>query len=89
GLNSLMVIEFKNRLENNLACTLSSSVIFDYPNIASITNYLREEVLADSIEFEVKITSETDTLNPYDSLDEDELTILLNQKLAELDKYGE
>ena len=89
GLNSLMVIEFKNRLENNLACTLSSSVIFDYPNIASITNYLQEEVLADSIEFEVKITSETDTLNPYDSLDEDELTILLNQKLAELDKYGE
>nr|AGZ05273.1 McyD [Nostoc sp. 152] len=89
GLNSLMVLEFKNRLENNLACILSSSVIFDYPNITSLSNYLREEVLADRIEFEVKINSQTDTLNPYDSLEEDELAILLNQKLAELDKYGE
>ncbi|WP_189525043.1 type I polyketide synthase [Nostoc sp. 'Peltigera membranacea cyanobiont' 232] len=89
GLNSLMVLEFKNRLESNLACALSSSVIFDYPNITSLSNYLREEILADSIEFEVKVNSQTDALNPYDSLDEDELAILLNQKLAELDKYGE
>ncbi|MCC5615374.1 SDR family NAD(P)-dependent oxidoreductase [Nostoc sp. CHAB 5836] len=89
GLNSLMVLEFKNRLESNLACTLSSSVIFDYPNITSLSNYLREEVLADRIEFEVKINSQTDVLNPYDSLDEAELAILLNQKLAELDQYGE
>ncbi|WP_331001412.1 SDR family NAD(P)-dependent oxidoreductase [Nostoc sp. WHI] len=89
GLNSLMVLEFKNRLEGNLACTLSSSVIFDYPNLESLSNYLREEILADNIQFEVKTNSQTDTINPYDSLDEDELTILLNQKLAELDKYGE
>lgn len=89
GLNSLMVLEFKNRLENNLACILSSSVILDYPNITSITNYMREKILADSIEFEVKSNSQRDILNPYDSLNEDELTILLNQKLAELDKYGE
>jgi microcystin synthetase protein McyD len=45
--------------------------------------------LTDRIEFEVKVNSQTDVLNPYDSLDEDELAILLNQKLSELDQYGE
>jgi microcystin synthetase protein McyD len=89
GLNSLMVLEFKNRLESNLACTLPSSVIFDYPNIISIINYLREEALVDIIEFELKINSQIEAVNPYDSLNEDELAILLNQKLAELDKYGD
>ncbi|MCW5313964.1 SDR family NAD(P)-dependent oxidoreductase [Nostoc sp. KVJ3] len=89
GLNSLMVLEFKNRLETNLACTLSSSVIFDYPNITSLSTYLREQILPENINFHVKQTSPPDTLNPYDSLNEDELAILLNQKLAELDKYGD
>ncbi|WP_448265689.1 SDR family NAD(P)-dependent oxidoreductase [Nostoc sp. DSM 114159] len=88
GLNSLMVLEFKNRLESNLACTLPTSIIFDYPNLASLSNYLQAEVLAKHIDFEIAIHN-SDTLNPYESLNEDELAILLNQKLAELEEYGE
>ncbi|MBD2776533.1 type I polyketide synthase [Iningainema tapete] len=86
GLNSLMVLEFKNRLENNLACSLPASIIFDYPNITSLSTYIQEHILA-QIEFEA--IAPEDTLNPYDNFSEDELTTLLNQKLAELDKYGE
>ncbi|WP_427160212.1 SDR family NAD(P)-dependent oxidoreductase [Aliinostoc sp. HNIBRCY26] len=89
GLNSLMVLEFKNRLETNLACSLPTSIIFDYPNIASLNIYLQKEVLADSIVFEIKINDPSDILNPYESLNEDELAILLNQKLAELEEYGD
>ncbi|MDZ8138071.1 MAG: SDR family NAD(P)-dependent oxidoreductase [Nostoc sp. DedQUE04] len=89
GLNSLMVLEFKNRLEINLACTLPSSVIFDYPNILTLTNYIQEEILADKIDFELDINKYSDSLNPYESLNEDELAVLLNQKLAELEEYGE
>ncbi|MBW4432009.1 MAG: SDR family NAD(P)-dependent oxidoreductase [Pelatocladus maniniholoensis HA4357-MV3] len=89
GLNSLMVLEFKNKLESNLACNLPASIIFDYPHITSLSIYLREEVLAEHINFEMKINDSSDTLNPYDSLNEDELAVLLNQKLAELDKYDQ
>ncbi|MCF4969009.1 type I polyketide synthase, partial [Nostoc sp. CMAA1605] len=89
GLNSLMVLEFKNRLESNLACTLPTSIIFDYPNIASLNIYLQKELLADSINFEMTPNDYSEILNPYDSLNEDELAILLNQKLAELEEYGD
>ena len=85
GLNSLMVIEFKNRLENDLGCTLSASIIFDYPNIFSLSAYLRAEILAGDLDFEIKTDAPTESLNPYDSLSEEELAILLNQKLIELD----
>jgi microcystin synthetase protein McyD len=88
GLNSLMVIEFKNRLERDLGCKLPSSIIFDYPNLLSLSNYLREEILANHLDFEIKINPIPDNHNPYDSLSEDELARLLNQKLTELDQYG-
>ena len=80
-----MVIEFKNRLENDLGCTLSASIIFDYPNILSLSAYLRAEILAGDLDFEIKTDAPTESLNPYDSLSEEELAILLNQKLIELD----
>lgn len=89
GLNSLMVLEFKNRLETNLACSLSASIIFDYPTLTSLSTYIREEVLAAYVDFEVRINMQADDIHSYDSLNEEELTILLNQKLAELDQYGE
>ncbi|MEA5529167.1 type I polyketide synthase [Dolichospermum sp. UHCC 0684] len=89
GLNSLMVLEFKNRLQSNLACTLPTSIIFDYPNIASLNIYLQKEVLADSVDFEIKSNESSEIVNPYESLNEDELAILLNQKLAELEEYGD
>ncbi|MEA5554859.1 type I polyketide synthase [Nodularia spumigena] len=89
GLNSLMVLEFKNSLERELGCNLPSSVIFDYPNLTELITYLQVEILAPNIDFEVKTNSLVDPGNPYDSLNEDELAILLNQKLTEFDQYGE
>jgi microcystin synthetase protein McyD len=88
GLNSLMVIEFKNRLETDLGCKLPSSIIFDYPNLLSLSTYLREQILANHLDFEIKINPIPDNHSPYDSLSEDELARLLNQKLTELDQYG-
>jgi len=84
-----MVLEFKNSLERELGCNLPSSVIFDYPNLTELITYLQVEILAPNIDFEVKTNSLVDPGNPYDSLNEDELAILLNQKLTEFDQYGE
>nr|ATO58431.1 McyD [Phormidium sp. LP904e]QCQ67874.1 type I polyketide synthase [Phormidium sp. LP904c] len=85
GLNSLMVLEFKNRLENDLSFTLPSSAIFDYPNILSLSTYLQEEILAVALNFVRETEASLEPINPYENLTEDELAILLTQKLMELD----
>lgn len=85
GLNSLMIIEFKNRLELDLDRTLPASIIFDYPTIATLSTYLKTEILGADLDFEIKEKAMLESANPYADLSEDELTALLSQKLRELD----
>jgi len=45
GMDSLMAVELTNRLQKSLSCTLSQTLIFDYPTIEALANYLADEVL--------------------------------------------
>jgi len=45
GMDSLMAVELKNRLDTQLGTTVSSTVIFEYPTIATLAKHLAEEVL--------------------------------------------
>jgi acyl carrier protein/NAD(P)-dependent dehydrogenase (short-subunit alcohol dehydrogenase family) len=45
GMDSLMAVELKNRLETQLGTSVSSTVIFEHPNIAALAKHLAEEVL--------------------------------------------
>ncbi|HEX2049209.1 MAG TPA: beta-ketoacyl synthase N-terminal-like domain-containing protein [Actinomycetota bacterium] len=40
GMDSLTAVEFKRRLEDALACTLSSTVAFEHPTIDEMTDHL-------------------------------------------------
>ncbi|MBF0389752.1 MAG: SDR family NAD(P)-dependent oxidoreductase [Desulfamplus sp.] len=42
GLDSLMAVELKNCVEKNLNCRLKSTLVFDYPTVASMAEYLTE-----------------------------------------------
>lgn len=46
GMDSLMAVEFRNRLNRALsgACTVSNTVVFDYPNIEVLANHLNSEL---------------------------------------------
>jgi aryl carrier-like protein len=44
GMDSLMAVELKNRLDTQLGTTVSSTVIFEHPTIAALAKYLAEEV---------------------------------------------
>ena len=44
GIDSLLYIEFKNRLEKGLEVSLPASLIFDFPNITRLVDYLMEQV---------------------------------------------
>ncbi|TRW90368.1 SDR family NAD(P)-dependent oxidoreductase [Candidatus Methylobacter oryzae] len=46
GLDSLMAVELKNRLDNATAKKLRSTLIFDYPTLEALAKHLAEQVLA-------------------------------------------
>lgn len=45
GMESLMAIQLKNRLNQALDIDISSTVIFNYPSVAKLARYLADEVL--------------------------------------------
>ncbi|MCB0188840.1 MAG: KR domain-containing protein, partial [Caldilineaceae bacterium] len=45
GMDSLMTLELKKRLEKSLQLTLPATVAFEYPSIETLTAYLAEELL--------------------------------------------
>jgi serine/threonine protein kinase/NAD(P)-dependent dehydrogenase (short-subunit alcohol dehydrogenase family)/acyl carrier protein len=75
GIDSLQAVEMRNRLGKGLETTLPVSLLFNYPTINELINYLEQEVLDEPIEK----AQENDKL---DDLNDRELEDLINQKLA-------
>ena len=46
GLNSLMAVELKNRLEAGIGISLQSTLVFDYPTVEALVNHLAGEALS-------------------------------------------
>lgn len=44
GMDSLMSVELRNRLQNSLGCNLPSTLTFQYPTIAALIDYLADQV---------------------------------------------
>lgn len=45
GMDSLMAVELKTRLENELECSLPATVTFESPNIEQLSRYLSTQIL--------------------------------------------
>jgi myxalamid-type polyketide synthase MxaB len=90
GLDSLVAVELKNWFERDLGKSLRSTLIFDYPTVEALVEYLVQDVL--SLEFSpppspesspvAKTTELSETLK---ELSQEELADLLAKKLASLD----
>ncbi len=91
GFDSLMAVEMKNKLEAGLACSLRSTVLFDYPTLSALTPYLLSEVLGFATASSHTGTDEQPAAAVesapanFDEISEDELSDLL---LAKLDRLG-
>jgi acyl carrier protein len=87
GLDSLMSVELRNALAASLGRSLSSTLLFDYPTVESLTHYLAKNVL--NLEFVVRTSSEggvaadSKNLEELQEMSEIEAESLL---LAELDQ---
>jgi acyl carrier protein len=91
GMDSIMSLEFKERLERTLGWQLPSTLTFNYPNIKALTDY----ILTDALKFAAESKAEMNGsgVNPaknpsssqsVDDLSEDELALLLQKKLNQL-----
>ncbi|MGD1702710.1 SDR family NAD(P)-dependent oxidoreductase [Dapis sp. BLCC M229] len=48
GMDSLMAVELRGRLQKSLGCNLPSTLIFKYPTLKALADYLVQEVLVKS-----------------------------------------
>jgi acyl carrier protein len=95
GLDSLMALELRNRLEVRTGLTLSATTTWNYPTVVVLAGHLAErmavslEAAADAAPAPLLATAAADN-NASEALDaelsQDELEALLAEELAAIDK---
>jgi len=85
GIDSLMAVELRNRLKASLGQSIRPTVVFDYPTIEALVDYLLQEVLNFSTETEVEQPDSTLTeLEELSELSELEAEALLLKELEKI-----
>jgi acyl carrier protein len=82
GLDSLMSVELRNRLEAELKKPLSSTLVFDYPTLEDLQDYLMADILPDWFTEQVPQA-------PVEAEFESDIAELLARELAELSENRE
>jgi len=85
GLDSLLSIELRNALSSDLEAKLPATTLFDYPTLASLTNYLFQDVLEIRTSEEAAQNGkspEKDVIESVASLSDDEVEKLFQGKIA-------
>lgn len=90
GMDSLMAVELKNRLEVDLDCTLPGTLAFEAPTIQDLGNYLAQQVLgwADVADEPAAAGPEADAaadLAAIAQLSDEELEASITDRLARLE----
>ncbi|WP_233153855.1 type I polyketide synthase [Scytonema sp. HK-05] len=86
GMDSLTSVEFKNHLQNHFGRFFPSTLVFNYPNINALVQYLSQEVLSlemsaqasqDLLESQEELTTSLEELK---QLSESEVMVLISQE---------
>ena len=90
GLDSLMAVELRDSLQMGLGHALPATVVFDYPTLEALVDYLSGVLLGEATEPEsapdIRSAQRVETMSTsaIDALDADEIAELLDAKLDEL-----
>jgi myxalamid-type polyketide synthase MxaE and MxaD len=90
GMDSLMAVELKNRLETDAGRRLPAGLIFNYPNIKALATYLERELVGETVVVEAPITPpsngrEADVSPELEPVTEEELLALFDNELAAIE----
>jgi acyl transferase domain-containing protein/acyl carrier protein len=87
GLDSLMAVDLKNRLQSGFGRSLSASLLFDYPTLEALVQHLAKDVL--NLEFscasQPSEENESTAHREFSEMSDDEIADLLASKLKGLD----
>ncbi len=87
GIDSLLAVDLKNRLESTLDVSLPATLLFDQPNLESLARFL-VQLLEDRFVAAQPVSSpapsDTDSADDLESLDEDELARRLAAQLESM-----
>ncbi|BAZ50018.1 beta-ketoacyl synthase [Nostoc sp. NIES-4103] len=87
GMDSLMAVEFKNRLQTSLERSIPASLVFDYPTVTALVDYLAGEMWERETEaIENTIAEQIILDSNFDDLSDSEAEALLLSKLETM-KY--
>jgi phthiocerol/phenolphthiocerol synthesis type-I polyketide synthase D len=74
GLDSIMALELKDRLERAVGAKLSATLLFVHPTLDALSSYLLTEIVGTVVEADVPATTAA-------TLSEDELTLVLLREI--------
>nr|CBD77732.1 polyketide synthase [Chondromyces crocatus] len=87
GVDSLMAIEFRNRLEASLGLVLPATLVWTYPTLSDLATHLATKLglsLEDRAEREIELSPTPPAAPALDGLSIDEVASLLEEKLSAL-----
>jgi len=90
GLDSLMAIELKTRLEATLCCQMLPTLVFDYPTVEALVGYFAQEPLAAHFAPEggpgPEVEPPPEPAEELAELSQEEVADLLVRELAEIEE---
>ncbi|WNG36081.1 acyltransferase domain-containing protein [Archangium violaceum] len=88
GMDSLTAMKLRKRLEAGLGRSLPPTLVFEYPNIESLTDFLGRELVIHAAAPEVATAGAipNDTPDELEGLPEDELIALFDREMAALER---
>jgi myxalamid-type polyketide synthase MxaB len=86
GLDSLMAVELRNLLSSSVQLPLPATLLFNYPTIEALTDYLARDILSLGVtQSKVETTdAQTDALAELETLSDEEAEALLLAELTNL-----
>ncbi|NEP27637.1 acyl carrier protein, partial [Moorena sp. SIO3I6] len=90
GMDSLMTVELRDKLQKSLNCSLPTTLAFEFPNIVSLANYISSKVLGwesnktDQSQLSVAQEQKKNQILEVENLPEEDVESSIIKELADL-----